>query len=113
MTKETLTRYCKEYAENEKKMQELEARQKVIKTRILENLIDSMVLCSTALQPRYNKIVMDNSELDFNKMNSHINLIVAFIFNTTPYLDKLNTEQKEDNKDYITKIIWNKCVMEI
>lgn len=41
MTKETLTRYCKEYAENEKKMQELEARQKVIKTRILENLAEN------------------------------------------------------------------------
>lgn len=41
MTKETLTRYCKEYIENEKKMQELEARQKVIKTRILENLADN------------------------------------------------------------------------
>ena len=41
MTKETLTRYCKEYAENEKKMQELETRQKVIKARILENLADN------------------------------------------------------------------------
>ena len=41
MTKETLTRYCKEYAENEKKIQELEARQKVIKARILENLADN------------------------------------------------------------------------
>lgn len=41
MNKKTLTRYCKEYAENEKKMQELEARQKVIKARILENLADN------------------------------------------------------------------------
>ena len=40
MNKETLTKYCKEYIENEKKMQELEARQKVIKARILENLAD-------------------------------------------------------------------------
>ena len=38
MNKETLTKYCKEYIENEKKMQELEARQKIIKARILENL---------------------------------------------------------------------------
>ncbi len=29
MTKETLTRYCKEYAENEKKMQELEKSKKL------------------------------------------------------------------------------------
>ena len=41
MNKETLTKYCKEYIENEKKMQELEARQKVIKARILENLADN------------------------------------------------------------------------
>lgn len=40
MNKETLTRYCKEYAENEKKLQELEARQKVIKTRIIENIAE-------------------------------------------------------------------------
>ena len=40
MNKETLTRYCKEYIENEKKMQELEARQKIIKARILENIAD-------------------------------------------------------------------------
>ena len=40
MNKKTLTKYCKEYIENEKKMQKLEARQKVIKARILENLAD-------------------------------------------------------------------------
>lgn len=84
-----------------------------VDTKKLENLIDSRLWCSTALQSRYSRIVMDNSELNFNEMNNHVNLIIAFIFNTTPYLDKLNAEQKEDNKDYITKIIWNKCVIEI
>ena len=41
MNKETLTKYCKEYIENEKKMQELEEKKKVIKARILENLADN------------------------------------------------------------------------
>lgn len=78
----------------------------------LENMVDSRLWCSTALQPRYNKIILDNSELGFNEMNNHVNSIVSFIINTTPKLDKLNTERKEDTKDYITKIIWNKCVLE-
>ena len=34
----------------------------------LENMVDSMLWCSTALQPRYNKIILDNSELGFNEM---------------------------------------------
>lgn len=78
----------------------------------LENMVDSMLWCSTALQPRYNKIILDNSELGFNEMNNHVNLIVSLIINTTPELDKLNTERKEGTKDYITKIIWNKCILE-
>ena len=38
MNRQTLTKYCKEYIENEKKLEELEARQKVIKARIIDNL---------------------------------------------------------------------------
>lgn len=41
MNRQTLTKYCKEYAENEKKLQELEARQKVIKAKIIDNLADN------------------------------------------------------------------------
>lgn len=78
-------------------------------TEKLEKLIDSLTLCSTASQPMYNKIIMDNSEMDYNKMNNHVNLIMSFIFNTTPYLDK----QDIDTRRYTAEIIWNKCVMEI
>lgn len=83
-----------------------------VDTKKLEKLIDSMLWSSTALQSRYNKFILDNSELGFNEMNNHVNLIVSFIINTTPELDKLNTERKEGTKDYITKIIWNKCILE-
>ncbi len=84
-----------------------------INVKNLENLIDSMVWCSTAVQPIYNKVVLDNSIVDFDRMNNHVNLVASFIVDTTPYIKNQSTEHQKNTKDYITKIIWNKCVMEV